>query len=342
MSAAWQFYFATLIVYLGVDILAVWGLNVQFGIAGIGNFAFIVFQATGAYTMAVLTLGPPPVGSFQQYIGGASLPFPLALLAAGLVAGLLSVVIGLIGLRRVRADYQAMVFLVVSLIATSVVNNLTGLVNGPAGLSLIPKPFAGLGFGLVSYDWFYAGMTMGVCAIAYLFVRRLTRSPLGRAMRAARDNEHAAAAVGKNILGLRMTAFVFGGVLAGISGALLVAFIGAWAPGSWLYPETFVFFTAIVVGGAGNDLGVATGALLVPIVFLETTRYLPNFAAPGVVDALQWVMVGLLSLAFLWFRPRGLIPERRQRFKPDPATQRRPAPVLASGPAAGEKVGLDD
>lgn len=296
--------------------MAVWGLNLQFGVAGISNFAYIVFQAAGAYTAAVLTLGPERATSFQQYIGGADLPFPLPILAAGVVGGLLSVLVGLIGMRRLRTDYQAMVMLVVSLTATYIASNATGLVNGPAGVSLIPKPLQGtLNLSLLRYQWFYVGLTGVCCVIVYFFVRRVTGSPLGRAMRAVRDNEDAAAALGKNIYGLRMAAFVLGGVVAGVSGAVFVEFLGAWSPGAWLYPETFVFFTAILVGGMGNDLGVAVGALLVPIGFLESTRFLPNIGYPGFADALEWIAVGVLALVFLWFFPRGVVPERRRRFR---------------------------
>jgi branched-chain amino acid transport system permease protein len=315
VSAAWQFYFSTLLIYLGVDIMAVWGLNLQFGIAGISNFAFVVFQAAGAYTAAILTLGPSGPGSFQQYVGGAHLSFPLPILAAGLVGGLLSFVVGLVGMRRLRTDYQAMVMLVLSLTATYVAINATGLVNGPAGLSLIPKPLSGwLGLSLLGYQWFYVGLTAAMCVLVYLVVRRVTGSPLGRAMRAVRDNEDAAAALGKSVFGLRMTAFVIGGAIAGVSGAVFVEFLGAWSPGAWLYPETFVFFLAVIVGGTGNDLGVAVGALLVPIGFLESTRFLPNIGHPGFVEALQWMAVGVLALVFLWFWPRGVIPERKRHF----------------------------
>jgi branched-chain amino acid transport system permease protein len=111
-----------------------------------------------------------------------------------------------------------------------------------------------------------------------------------------------------------MLAFILGGVIAGISGAVLVEFISAWSPGSWLYPETFVYFTAVIVGGSGNNLGVMVGALLVPVAFLEATRFLPQFGPPGLIDALQWIIVGALALIFLWFWPRGVIPERRRRF----------------------------
>jgi ABC-type branched-subunit amino acid transport system permease subunit len=315
VSVAWQFYFSTLLIYLAVNVMAVWGLNLQFGVAGISSFAFIVFQAAGAYTAGVLTLGPSTKASFQQYVGGANLPFPLPVIAAGLVGGLLAGLVGLVGIRRLRTDYQAMVMLVISLTATYLADNQTNVVNGPAGLSLVPKPLeGGLGLSTISYQWFYVGLAAAFCLIIYWFVHRYTNSPLGRATRAVRDNEQAAAALGKNVFGLRMIAFVAGGVIAGISGAVFVEFIGAWSPGSWLYPETFVLFTAILVGGTGNNVGVAVGALLVPIGFLESTRFLPNIGYPGFVDALQWIAVGVLALIFLWFWPRGVIPERKRRF----------------------------
>jgi branched-chain amino acid transport system permease protein len=116
------------------------------------------------------------------------------------------------------------------------------------------------------------------------------------------------------VMRMRLFIFTMGNVIAGISGAVLVQYIGAWAPGSWLYVETFVFFTAIIVGGTGNDAGVMLGALLVPVAFNEITRYLPQIGRPGLIDALQWIVIGLLALVFLWFWPRGVIPERRRRF----------------------------
>jgi branched-chain amino acid transport system permease protein len=150
--------------------------------------------------------------------------------------------------------------------------------------------------------------------IIYVFVHRVTSSPLGRTLRAIRDNDDAARALGKDVNRMRLWIFVMGNVIAGISGAVLVQYIGAWSPGSWLYVETFVFFTAIIVGGTGNDAGVLVGALLVPVAFNEITRYLPQIGRPGLIDAIQWIVIGLLALIFLWFWPRGVIPERRRRF----------------------------
>src|SRR5207248_2114908 len=134
----------------------------------------------------------------------------------------LSVLVGLIGLRRLRSDYQAMVMLIVSLIATGIVTDRVDLLNGPAGLSLVPKPLSSLlKLTPIGYQWFYVGLTALVCAVVYVPVHRITGSPLSRALRAMRDQEHAAAALGKNVTGLRMLAFVLGGAVAGMSGAML-------------------------------------------------------------------------------------------------------------------------
>jgi branched-chain amino acid transport system permease protein len=316
-----QFYISTLVIYLFIDIIGVLGLNLQFGVAGIINFAYIVFVAVGAYTTAVLSLGPDYAGNFQHYVFGASWPFPLPLLAGGVVAGLLSLLVGVISLRRLRSDYQAMVMLVLSLIATLLVTNATGLVNGPAGLANVPQPlYDQLGLDPVSYQWVYAVWAGFLTVVTFLFVRGITNSPLGRTLRAMRDNEGAASALGKGVIGLRLMIFVVGGVIAGISGGVFVEFIQAWSPGSWLYPETFVFLAAILVGGAANNWGVMLGTLLVPITFLEATRYLPRIFFDGFIEAMEWVVVGLLILLFLWFRPRGLFPEKPARFKPRVAT----------------------
>ncbi len=322
MSSSMQFYVSNLLVYLGVDVMACLGLNLQFGVAGLINLAFIVFQAAGAYTAAVLTLGPSTAqGGFQSYILGSHLPFPIPLLAAALVGGALSLVVGLITLRRLRTDYQAMVMLVISLIATTVVTNATGLFDGSNGLALIPKPLESvLGLSLVGYQWFYVGLTFACTLLVWVIVRRITGSPLGRTLRAVRDNDLAAASLGKNVTQLRLLAFVVGGAIAGLSGAILAQYISAWSPGSWLFPESFVYFSAVIVGGSGNNMGVVVGAALVPVGFLEATRYIPQFGYPGLVDALQWVVVGLLTLAVMWFRPRGVFPERTKRFARTPGS----------------------
>ncbi len=84
-----------------------------------------------------------------------------------------------------------------------------------------------------------------------------------------RDNDKVADSLGKNLLALRAGALVVGGAIAGLSGGILVSFIGAWSPAEWSYAETIVLFTAVIIGGAGNHLGAVLGAVLVPVGFEE-------------------------------------------------------------------------
>jgi branched-chain amino acid transport system permease protein len=314
MSPAQVYYVTTLLVYAGVDVMACIALNLQFGVSGLVNFGFIIFQAAGAYAAAVLSM-PPADGGFQQYVLGLGLPFPLPWLGGAVAGGLLAVPIGLVVLRRLRSDYQAIALLVISVIANTVITNARPFLNGAAGLSLVPAPLAGLvNTEAVGYQWLYVALTVLACVAVFVAADRIVTSPYGRTLRAMRERELAAAALGKNLVLLKMVMFVVGGVIAGLSGAILVGFIGVWAPATWLYPETIVLFAALIVGGRGNNLGALLGALLVPVGFEEATRFIPAVGPPGLIPAMQWVAIGLLIIGFLWFRPRGVLPEPRRAF----------------------------
>jgi ABC-type branched-subunit amino acid transport system permease subunit len=329
-------YLATSFVYLGIYVLACWAMNLQYGVTGIYNLAFILFQAAGAYTEAVLTLGPSSGnGAFQQYILGYSLPFPVPMLAGAVVGGMLSLIVGLVVLRRLRSDYQAVTMLTLSVMATLLVTSVVPLFNGPAGLSLVPQPLANsFNTSTVAYSWIYGGICAGFCVISYFFVYRITSSPLGRALRTVRENDAAAAALGKNVNALRLFSFVVGGAIAGLSGALLIGYIGAWAPSSWAYTETIVVLTAVIVGGSGNDAGAVLGALLIPVVVVQGSTFIPQFGPSELVPGLQWIVIGLLGLIFVYYWPRGIIPERRRRFPEEIDSAAGVAPAPAGSTAA--------
>ena len=341
MSTAAQFYVTTIAIIACVNFIAVWGLDLQYGVAGIYNFAYIVPQAAGAYAAGVLALQS---ASYYQagetYVGGFNLGFPLPLIGATVAGAVVSYALGLIGMRRLRGDYQAMAMLVCALIANAFVSAQPHFLNGQTGLSFIPKPLQ-LQFGasVVGYQWWYLLLCGVLVALSFVVMRNITGSPLGRMLRATRDSESAAEALGRNTGRARMIAMVVGGALAGLSGGLLVQFIGAWAPASWLYPETFLFFTAIIIGGTGNLFGNVLGVLLIMIGIVEATRYLPQIGYPGLTDVLDWVVIGVVMLVFLWIRPSGLAPERRRK-RPLPAgvtTRARPLAADA-GPEAQAEI----
>jgi branched-chain amino acid transport system permease protein len=321
-------YAGTLLVFAGVDIIACLALNLQFGVSGIVNFSFIVFQSVGAYTAAVLSMPPDTAnGHFQFYVGGFHLPFPIPWIGGALAGGLLAIPVGLVVLRKLRTDYQAISLLVLSVIANSVITNVRPFLNGAAGIAQVPGPFADkINQFSESYQVLYVGLTVPFVLLVWLVASRIVNSPFGRSLRAMREHELAATAIGKNPVQLKMTIFIVGGVLGGLSGAILVGYLTVWAPSVWLYPETIILFAAVIVGGRGNNVGAILGAILVPVGFFEVTRLIPkeigDWAPPAdFISAMEWVAIGLLIIGFLWFRPEGVRPEPRRVFEGAPVRE---------------------
>ena len=331
------YYITTLLVYAGVDAIACLGLSQQFGIAGVTNFGFIIFQAAGAYAAAVLSLPSASAnGGFQHYIGGLNLPFPFPWIGAAIIGGLLAVPFTLIVGRRLRGDFAAVGLLVTAVMFNLLVTNYTPLVNGAAGLSLVPAPLQNaFDPQSANYQWGYGIVAILLALATYWFVTRLTNSPYGRTLRAMRDNDVVADSLGKNLRSLRMSSLVVGGAIAGLSGGILVGFINLWDPQAWGYAETVVLFAAVIIGGLGNHKGAILGAILVPVAFEEATRYIPPVPNnPNLIPALQWVVIGLLILLFLWFRPQGVLPERRRKVLGERADAAAPAGSADAPPAA--------
>jgi branched-chain amino acid transport system permease protein len=312
-----SYYVLNLVIYATVDAMACLGLSQQFGVAGVTNFGFIIFQAAGGYAAAILAMpGQSANGGFQSYIGGWNLPFPLPWIGAMVAGGLLALPFTFLVGRRLRGDFAAVGLLVTAVLLNLLVTNYRPLLNGDAGLSLIPAPLRPQGFSTTSpvYQWsFAAGSGLLLVAVFWL-VWRITQSPYGRSLRAMRDNDLVADSLGKNLLSLRTAMLVTGGAIAGLSGGILVSYITTWSPAAWGYAETVVLFAAVIIGGAGNHLGAVLGAILVPVGFEEITRFIPssNNLPPNLVPSLEWVAIGLLIVGFLWLRPQGILPERKR------------------------------
>jgi branched-chain amino acid transport system permease protein len=313
-----MYYLITLVVYGAVDVIACLGLSLQFGIGGVTNFGFIIFQAAGAYTAAILALPPDTAdGKFQTYIGGWHLPFPFPWIGAAIVGAVLALPFTFLVGRRLRGDFAAVGLLVTAVLMNLLVMNYRPLLNGDAGLALVPAPLRSEVMTTLStsYQWEFAAGIVVLAAAVFWLVRHLTESPYGRTLRAMRDNDKVADSLGKNLLALRTGMLLLGGTIAGLSGAVLVSFISVWSPAAWTYAETIVLFAAVIIGGRGNHLGAVLGAVLVPVGFEESTRLITNAnpsLPPNLLPSVQWVAIGLLIALFLWFRPQGILPERKR------------------------------
>lgn len=311
------YYVFTLGTYLFVYCILGLGYNLQYGLAGIHNVANYIFVAFGAYTAAVVTLGPT-TSLGQNYIFGTSLPWPLPLVMAAVVGGVASIVLGFIFIWRLKYQYQAIVTLVVAQVAWLLLGNDPGIVNGYNGLAGVPQPLSSVfGLGPVQYEAVFMGIAACIAIAVFVFMRRVTHSPLGRILRAIREDEDVVSVFGRNVFTLQLTAFAVSGLLAGIAGGLLVEYLGSWTPSGWTTSEGFVVIAALIIGGTANNAGAALGAFIVPVLIYELTNFIPSFGpiTSTQIDAARWIAIGLLALVFLWVRPQGVLPEPRTRFR---------------------------
>lgn len=333
------YYVESLVVYFFANSIFLFGLNIQFGLAGIVNLAFIVFFSLGAYLDAIFSIGPSN-GALsrelsQTYFFGANLPWPVPIVIAIVGTVVFSFLVGKLVLRTLRPDFAALASVAVMQICYNLVNNISRIFNGAAGLQGIPAPLqSGLHVSATGYSYVFMGICAVWCAGAYLFTQRITKSPLGRAFRSTRENPVAAAALGKDVSRLRLLAFVIGGGLAGLAGAIFVEYITVWAPAAWSFPETVLLFAALYIGGRGNNWGAMLGSLVVYVGLSEGLKLLPPIASSAVISAsMSWIFLGFLLIAFIWFRPQGLIPEQRPKWRDVSTWTTTPSTLQSAAPA---------
>jgi ABC-type branched-subunit amino acid transport system permease subunit len=113
---------------------------------------------------------------------------------------------------------------------------------------------------------------------------------------------------------MQLKSMLIGSFYAGIGGGLLIQFGGSFNPTAWLPGETFVVFAVVIVGGAGNNFGMFVGALVVETLLVHLPAFLPEIPGhPGLIEYFDLALVGMVLMAMLWFRPQGIVPERRRR-----------------------------
>lgn len=299
--------------WIGVGVLAAiygiftLGLQLNVGYSGVINFGQVGFMAIGAYAEAIL-------------VATVGWPWWLAVIAATLIAMLAGVLIGLPTLR-LRADYFAIATIAFSEIVRYFAQNLRGLTGGNQGLLGFDDAWAD--FSNTVLDWLRpigldSQFLLPLLIVSWLIFIGLTvamvlvqRTPWGRVIRAVREDEDAAAALGKNTYAYKLQSIAIGAALGAIAGYLLALDLAFLNPMSFAPLFTFLGFAILILGGLANYWGVAVGSLILWIL-LEGTRFLGLPLSAEKVASLRYVIVGLVLIGLMAFRPQGILGKREE------------------------------
>lgn len=285
-------YLLHIIIFIEIYIIAGVSLNLISGYTGLVSIAHAAFYGVGAYITALLAL------HFQT-------PFLLNIALAIVGAVVIALVVSIPSLR-LSDDYFIIATFAFQIIIYSVMNNWVSFTGGPLGLPGIPQP--------VIFGWTVDGhisflILCGLLALlVYLFSRRIAVSPYGRALKAVREDEVLARALGKNTTRFKVSIFLVGSGLVAIAGSLYAVYITFIDPTSFTVEESIFMLSIVIVGGMGNLRGSVVGALLL-VSIPEILRFLgmPNSIAAN----MRQILYGVLLVLFMMFRPRGIIVERR-------------------------------
>ena len=287
--------------------IAVLGLNLQWGNTGLFNGGVVAFFGAGAYGTLLLGGTPQP-----DHIGGFGLPYPLALSGGMAAAGILAWIVGVLTLRM-RHDYLAISTFGVAVAFENLMRNAEWLSGGAKGLRGFERPLRGmLGDGFL-YNLVFLVMVLLLLFATHRFLQTLVASPFGRLLRAIREDETAARSLGKSPARVRLTAFVTGSVIMGLAGGLYGTFYAFVSPQDVLPTLTFQIWAMLIVGGAGNNRGAVFGAFLIWAAWTASGWALSRFApveAQLYAGSIQYVLIGLVIVGMLLWRPQGLFPER--------------------------------
>ncbi|MBB5277213.1 branched-chain amino acid transport system permease protein [Rhizobium rosettiformans] len=282
------------------------GLNIQWGMTGLFNVGIAAFVAVGAYTSAILT-----TPDTAERFGGFGLPIAVGWLGAAILSGALSWAVGALTIR-LRSDYLAIATFGVAVTVQLCMLNLQSVTGGAFGIGFIPRPFADLQGDALLFSLANCALMALVVLVLYLGLQHLSRSPWGRVLRAIREDEVAAQALGKRPVRFRLQAFTLGGAIMGLAGAAQAHFIGFIAPDNYMPVLTFQVWAMLIVGGSGNNRGAIAGAILVWGLWALTAAAVSAFVPPeeqARAAALQIVAIGLGLCLMLLLRPRGLFGE---------------------------------
>ena len=281
------------------------------------------------------------------YLGGLGLPVLVAWPVGGLLAAGAAYVIGKTALG-LRSDYLAIATLGIAEIVIAVLKNEDWMARGVKNVIGLPRPVpyevdlqndpafveraAGFGFDATTGSTLYVKLEYGLLFAGVLIVllvlsQLALNSPWGRMMRAIRDNETAARAMGKDVTARHLQVFVLGSAICGIAGAMMTTLDGQLTPGTYQpLRYTFLIWVMVIVGGSGNNLGAVLGGFLIWFLWVQVEpmgQLLMTGITAGMTDGsalkdhlldsvqhMRLLTMGLILLLVLRLNPRGLLPEK--------------------------------
>jgi branched-chain amino acid transport system permease protein len=279
-------YYLHILVMAGIYALLALSLGLIIGFTGQVSLCHAAFYGIGAYGSALTSLH-------------FSLPFWLTMWIGGALAGGLSYVLGILVLR-LRGHFLAITTAFFGVLVTVVLSNWIPITNGPMGIPGIPRPHLPGAFGsLANFDsrvaYYYLALILVV--LAYVVVRRIVGSRLGRALIAIRENEELAQSVGVESMKYKVFAFTLGGLLAGIAGALYAHYILFISPVTFTVGESINILVMVIFGGMTTLAGPILGAAILTI--------LPELLR--MAGALRLVIYGAALMAFIVWMPQGIV-----------------------------------
>jgi ABC-type branched-subunit amino acid transport system permease subunit len=273
------------------------GLTIQFGYAGIVNFAGAAFLGIGCYTAGVVT----------KY---TALPSFLTLPLGGLTAGLIGSIL-ILPVLRTRGHYAALVTIAFGILF-KVFLEVNDTLGGPQGIQVKPLVLLGWNFNgpirigdfTASFYFSYLLLALVLMAASFALVRRLERSWIGLSMDAIRLDEIASACYGLDLARWKVLAFTLGNILIGMAGAAYGHVLGFIAPNNFTFGDSLILVSIILLGGIGNLWGVAVAAAFV--VFLPEKFQ--------VIQEYRFALYAGLVILILLFRPQGLLPRQLRTY----------------------------
>ena len=276
-----------------LTIIAIWSvmaisLNIQFGMTGLVNFGQILPFAIGAYAAAIgVELDAP------WWVG----------LIGGVAAAPLVGLIVILPARRASQDYWALITLGAAEMFRLTVLNVPSIAGGADGVTVSRLADRNLTLALA----------LILLALTYVVAQRISNAPLGRILRVIREDEILAATLGRSPMSFRSSMTVVSWTMAGVAGVLFAHAVGYVAPTSFLVTDTFIVWTAVILGGPGRNIGVVVGAAIL-ILMSVSTRFLAAWSdlPSDLVANLRLGVFGLVLVLMFLFRPEGLFPERKK------------------------------